>query len=169
MLLCMLMQQQPLHHSRMNHPPNVDAVYVDRGRALLLELRAQDLLNRDLEHFSSIPCLLSADTALSSLFTRSSRPPVATSSQRDHVSPKKSRKATDPIFGVRFNSARRLSIEGSESDDEVGGSSEKPFRTQSMVHVKPSFRQRKIHHSHSLTGAFSDSKKVVKALRPAYT
>ena len=43
-LVCMLMQQMKLHPSGEVTPPTIDAVYVDRARSLIMELKAQDLL-----------------------------------------------------------------------------------------------------------------------------
>ena len=43
-LVCMLMQQMKLHPSGEVTPPTIDAVYVDRARGLIMELKAQDLL-----------------------------------------------------------------------------------------------------------------------------
>ena len=43
-LVCMLMQQMKLHPSGEVTPPTIDAVYVDRARSLIMELKAEDLL-----------------------------------------------------------------------------------------------------------------------------
>ena len=43
-LVCMLMQQMKLHPSGDVAPPTIDAVYVDRARSLIMELKAEDLL-----------------------------------------------------------------------------------------------------------------------------
>ena len=42
--MCMLMQQMKLHPSGEVAPPTIDAVYVDRARSLIMELKAEDLL-----------------------------------------------------------------------------------------------------------------------------
>ena len=43
-LVCMLMQQMMLHPSGEVAPPTIDAVYVDRARSLISELKAEELL-----------------------------------------------------------------------------------------------------------------------------
>lgn len=43
-LVCMLMQQMKLHPSGEVAPPTIDAVYVDRARSLISELKAEELL-----------------------------------------------------------------------------------------------------------------------------
>lgn len=43
-LVSMLMQEMKLHPSGEVTPPTIDAVYVDRARSLIMELKAEDLL-----------------------------------------------------------------------------------------------------------------------------
>ena len=43
-LVCLLMQQMELHPSGEVAPPTIDAVYVDRARSLISELKAEELL-----------------------------------------------------------------------------------------------------------------------------
>lgn len=165
-LLCMLMQQVSAPSvSDGNLSPSVDAVYVDRGRALLLELRAQDLLNLEGTESGSLPALGSADVAVHSVFRRSSRPLVTSAS---HQATSRSRKMSDP-FGLNRNT-----IDGSDSEEEdgvgVGGARR---RSQSMLHLKPSFRQRKAQKAASK--GFSSSsgellgRKNIATPRPPYT
>lgn len=45
MLLCMIMERTNFQQYHDHSPPTVDAVYVDRGRALILELKAHNLLS----------------------------------------------------------------------------------------------------------------------------
>ena len=42
--MCMLMQQMKLHPSGEVAPPTIDAVYVDRARNLISELKVEGLL-----------------------------------------------------------------------------------------------------------------------------
>jgi hypothetical protein len=159
-LLCMLMQQFstpslpiPGHLS-----PTVDAVYVDRGRALLLELRAQDLLNLDDMGANPLPSLASADSAVSSVFRRTSRQLVTSVSQRT-----KGRKLSDS-FSIGINSVDN----GSDSDEEVDGANCR--RTQSMLHLKQNFRQRKAQQIATKNISLElASKKIVAGPRPPYT
>lgn len=152
MLLCMLMQEStphPLDHSYSMQMPSVDVVYIDRGRALLLELRAQDLLSRDFEEISSLPSLQSADSALACLSTHLTRQLLRSSSQHSS-SAVNTRKLSDP-FGVRFLSVGgpgdRVAISDSDDDDVLGVASDWPssiaHRSHSMLHLKRPFRQRK--------------------------
>ena len=173
MLLCMLLQQTtPPPSPQGGSCPSVDAVYVDRGRSLLLELRAQDFLNQDLGETSPFPSLLSADIALASLFTHSSKQPTS-----HHNSPisSRTRKLSDPLFGIRFGSTRSLSTtEGvaaasdSDDDDAIAG----PLRSHSVIYLKPSFRKRKFQHLYSnlYTGDTEKGyKRTIKSTRPAHT
>ena len=174
-LLCMLMQQVsvPSLPNVAHHPsPSVDAVYVDRGRALLLDLRAQDLLNLDEAETTPLPSLVSADLAVHSLFRRSSRPLVTSLSQHSLAPSKK--KMADP-FGI---SSKSNVDNGSDSEEEgvvIGGRANHTRRTQSMLHLKPHFRQRKAHQvvvakgSSAGGGGESASKKNIAAPRPPYT
>ena len=140
----MLMQQlhsapgQQLHQS-----PSVDAVYVDRGRALLLELRAQDLLSADSLDITSLPSVSSADVALSSLFRRSSSKPLLHSvSQHNSPVVGRSRKLSDP-FSVKLGRMGQGSDSEEEEEGGLGGRGAFERRSHSMLHLKTSFRKRK--------------------------
>lgn len=165
-LLCMLMEQVVLDSS--SQPPSVDAVYVDRGRALLLDLRAQDLLNQDTS--SALPSLISADAALSSAFRRLSRPLISSVSQHSSLVPDKPRKLSDP-FGIKLSKSS-IDVVGSESEEEdsvVGGSGHpRSLRSRSMLHLRPSFRQRR-KRTVTVSHADGPSKKNPKAPRPPHT
>lgn len=145
---------------------SVDAVYVDRGRALLLELRTQDLLNVESLEASPLPTLASADSAVHSLFRRSSQQLVTSASQRGSLTPAKGRKLSDP-FGISRNNID----EGSDSEDDgvvVGRANRR--RTQSMLHLKPHFRQRKAATKGSSSGSGElAGRKNIAAPRPPYT
>lgn len=173
-LLCMLMQQVTApsnSHTPSSHAPSLDAVYVDRGRALLLDLRAQDLLNQDFRDSSLLPALISADIALRSVFRRSSKPLLSVVSQHSVHSPPSSsrvRKHSDP-FGFRASSSK-----GSESDEEEGpesGHLDRSRRSHSMLHLKPSFRQRKRSQrgDSPSSGDLRTSKKGITTPRPPYS
>lgn len=164
----MLMQQVAAPSmSDSNLSPSVDAVYVDRGRALLLELRAQDLLNLEGSEAGPLPSLSSADVAVHSVFRRTSRPLVSSVSQ---LATSRSRKISDP-FGINRNT-----MDGSDSEEEekfvpVGKGLRR--RSQSMLHLKPNFRQRKPQKAvskglSSSSGELAGRKKVA-APRPPYT
>lgn len=168
----MLMQQVSaplLPSAAQDLSPSVDAVYVDRGRALLLELRAQDLLNLDDAETTPLPNLISADLAVHSLFRRSSRPLVASLSS---LTPSK-KKLVDP-FGI---GAKGSIDDGSDSEEEgvvVGSRANHTRRTQSMLHLKPHFRQRKGQQAAVAKGSSAGSgevasKKNVATPRPPYT
>lgn len=169
-LLCMLMQQvtAPLNgHAPSSHAPILDAVYVDRGRALLLDLRAQDLLNQDFRDSSQLPALISADIALRSVFRHSSKPLLSVVSQHSvHI---RVRKHSDP-FGIRTASSK-----GSESDEEEGpesGHFDRPRRSHNMLQLKPSFRQRKVRSQRGdspSSGDLHTSKKGITSPRPPYS
>lgn len=133
----MLMRQGSLVDSDLF--PGVDAVYVDRGRGLLLDLRAQDLLNQDTGDSAPLPALVSADVALHSVFRRSSRPLVVSASHLGNLAAAAGGNRKLPSFVA---TGRNSFDGGSDSDDEappIGGTR----RTQSMLHLKPHFRQRK--------------------------
>lgn len=150
-------------------PPSVDAVYVDRGRALLLELRAQDLLNLEGTESSPLPTLTSADVVVHSVFRRSSRQLLSSASHHSSPMPSRSRKLSDP-FGI----TRNIIDAGSDSEEEgvaVGGAHRR--RSQSMLNLKPIFRQRKAQRGmargSSLGGTELSIKRSVSAPRPPYT
>ena len=172
-LLCMLMQQvtAPSNgHAPNSYTPSLDAVYVDRGRALLLDLRAQDLLNQDFRDSSLLPALISADIALRSVFRRSSKPLLSVVSQHSVHSPPSARvrKHSDP-FGIRSSSSK-----GSESDEdeEEGPHLVGSRRSHSMLHLKPNFRQRKVRSQRGdfpSSGDLRTSKKGITTPRPPYS
>ena len=186
-LLCMLMLQRVSNpQPGIVAPPSVDAVYVDRGRALLLELRAQDLLNPDNtaegEATAPLPALISADVALRSLFRRSSQQ-LVTQSASHHGLPASGhqRKLSDPLFTISTNSVvdvgggRGGGGGGGGSDSEEEGGASMPRRSQSMLHLKPSFRQRRLKRAKggslgaSRAPSSASSSKTVAVPRPPYT
>lgn len=149
-LLCMLMQQVAAHFlPDPRSSPSVDAVYVDRGRTLLLELRAQDLLGMDSGDSTPFPSLVSADAALSSVFRRSSKPLVSSVSQ--YSSPVfKSKKMSEP-FGIKFDRPSFDRESDSEEEEEEDGPMASthgfPHRSHSLLHLKRNFHQRRAHQS----------------------
>lgn len=151
MLLCMLMQEgthPPPGPAHSMHMPSVDAAYIDRGRALLLELRAQDLFSCEFEEKSSLPSLQSADSLLASLSTRLTRR-LQLMSQHSRSGTASSRKLSDPS-GMHFLSqeAPGDKFSGTDDDDVLGvpdwSGSSSPHRSHSMLHLKRTFRQRKL-------------------------
>ncbi len=152
MLLCMLMQESlPPPPDQFLHMPSVDAVYIDRGRALLVQLKAQDLFMQDFEGISALPSIQTADSALSSMTTKLASLLKRSSSQRS--SPFISKKLSDSLgirssvvnrsFSVRSSNAK---TGGSDSDNEglpTKGSAS-PQRSHSMLHQKRTFRKRKL-------------------------
>lgn len=187
MLLCMLMQQSSRCLPQHGQPPNVDAIYVDRGRSLLLELKTQDLFHHDDNH-SLLPSLLSADMALASRFNRSSSKHSISASQ--HSSPFLSgkRKLSDSSdfkssLAMKFGSSTDVSAaggggggdDGSDSDGETpdgtgsggGGSKKIHRRSHSMLQLKPNFRHRKM--TIRSTDSFSGKVQAIKTPCPPYT
>lgn len=167
-LLCMLMQQVSAPSvSDVSISSSVDAVYVDRGRALLLDLRAQDLLNLESTESGSLPALSSADVAVHSVFRRTSLPLVTSVSS---LTTSRSRKVSDP-FGLNKDS-----VEVSDSEEEEGVAvvtGRLRRRSQSMLYLKPHFRQRKPPQK-VVSKGFSSSRELsgrknVAAPRPPYT
>lgn len=177
-LLCMLMRVTAFHSAdTRDHVPSVDAVYVDRGRSLLLGLRAQDLFNQYDSPCTSLPGLISADIALTSAFRRSSQQFLAFSSNRTQLKSKSTRNSfselSRPCIFVDGGGGGGEGVGGSESEEEVDvGGIGKRLRSQSMLHLKQSFRQRRTSQQRlapsKLFTAELASKKIKKP-RPPYT
>ena len=167
-----------------NEVPNVDAIYVDRGRSLLLDLRTQDVFNQS--DSTPLPSLISADIALSSAFRRSSQQLLLSSfTNSTQHKPKPARKLSDSFSGQVGRPSRQLnrtslSVDGGEASDSeeevdsglmmMGGSGK---RSYSMLHLTQSFRQRRDSYQQSSLKAFTaditSSKKGIKKPRPPYT
>ena len=148
-LLCMLMQENTpplLGHASSMHVPSVDAVYIDRGRALLLELKAQDLLSCNLEAISSIPSLQCADSTLISLSTHLKSQWIPSASPQHSPSTSfRNRKFSDPSGG--YYQAEPGASDSEEDLPDTGSdwsSSPSPHRSHSMLHLKRPLRQKKL-------------------------
>ena len=167
MLLCMLMQgstQPPSGHAHSMHMPSVDAVYIDRGRALLMELRAQDLLSCDFEAMSSLPSLQSADLALFSLSTHLTR--QLQSLQRSSSVTVRERELSDPP-SILLSQEEKF-VRSSDNHELGVSSSSLPRRTHSMLHLKRPFRQRKVKATQrwmTLSSSTSSSGALQQAVR----
>lgn len=171
-LLCVLMQQVSTQLPSAEHQlPSVDAVYVDRARALLLELRAQDLLNLDQDCSTPLPSLVSADAMLSSVFRRSSKGLVHSVSQHGiAATSSKPRKLSDSVNPWLLNT-RPTKLSDSEEDESPGEGafSRSNRRSHSMLHLKTSFRKRKAEQSKSVSSVEQTTSKTTKPPRPPFT
>jgi len=156
MLLCMLMRETlppPPGHVHLRHTPSVDAMYVDRGRALLVQLKAQDLFLQDFEEISSLPSIQMADSALFSVSGKLTAQVKRSSSHRSSPLISRKKKNSDPLslrnlsvnrsFSVR-SSTHKLNESDSEGDDKASKSSSSPHRSHSMLHQRRTFRKRKL-------------------------
>lgn len=174
--MCMMMEQVTAHQHQLYQPPNVDAVYVDRGRSLLLELRAQDLLNQDSLHSTPLPSVVSADMALSSLFRRSKKPILHSMSQHSSPALTRTKRLTETVgggaVGIKLSKSTSFDrIQGSDSEEEGEGEEDQVVferRSHSMLHLKSSFRKRRKAQSHKMSSNLEQVLQKSRETRPPY-
>ena len=172
MLLCMLMQDMlppPPGHAQFRHTPSVDAMYVDRGRALLVQLKAQDLFLQDFEEISSLPSVQMADSALSPISSKLTAQVKRSSSHRSSPLISHRKKNSDPLGLRNLSTNRSFSVRNSknesdsEEDDRNSKHSSSPRRSHSMLHQRRTFRKRKSStglQPHMVPPGFQDSQRT---------